>query len=100
MTWKRFLVRPLARQLSARELAIVAGEILPEILNRLPRAERTAFLCEMAEVVVGPALRDLGREERAQLLNALLPLVAREFPLSDLDLLAAFPASPEHTTEV
>lgn len=38
-------------------------------------------------------------EKRAQLMNALLPLVACEFPLADLDLLATLPAptSPERT---
>jgi hypothetical protein len=85
--------------LFAREFAITVGEILPEVLNRLPHAKRVVFLHEMAEATAGPALRDLGREERAQLMNALLPLFAREFPLADLDLLRAFPAatSPEYT---
>lgn len=101
MKWKRSLAHLLARHLSPEELVIIASEIAPEILSRLPRGERVAFGREMAEVIAEAALRDLGREERAQLMNALLPLLVREFPLADLDLLAAFPApaSPEHATE-
>ena len=65
-----------------------------EALNRLPRGDRISFLREMPEASVGPALNDLAREERARLMNALLPLAAREFPLADLDLLTAFSSPP------
>jgi hypothetical protein len=82
----------LARQLAPRDLVAVAGEALPDVLERVPRAERVAFLREMVAASIGPVLRNLGREERAQLMNALLPLAARGFPLVDLDLLTAFPA--------
>ncbi len=101
MNWRRSLVHLLARHLSPGEMVTIASELAPEMLSRLPRAERAAFGREMAEVIAMAALRDLGREERAQLMNSLLPLLAREFPLADLDLLAAFPApaSPEHTTQ-
>ena len=101
MKWKRSLAHALARHLSPGELVVMASEIAPEMLSRLPRAERVAFGREMAEVIAKAALRDLGREERAQLMNALLPLLVREFPLADLDLLATFPApaSAEHATE-
>jgi len=92
MAWKHSLARLLARRLLPHDLVTVTGEVLPEILERLPRAKRVTFLCEMVTACVGPLLRNLGREERAQLMNALLPLAAREFPLADLDLLTAFPA--------
>jgi len=101
MDWKHSLARLLARRLAPHDLVAVAGEVLLEALERLPRAERMTFLRDMVTASIGPLLRNLGREERAELMNSLLPLVVREFPLADLDLLAAFPApaSPEHTTE-
>jgi hypothetical protein len=101
MNWKHSLLRAMAWHQSPQELAIAASEISSEIVNRLPRAERVALLRDMAEAIIGPALRDLGHEERAQLMNALLPLVVREFPLAELDLLTACPAPalPERATE-
>lgn len=35
-------------------------------------------------------LVDLDRAQRAQLMNRLLPLVARYFPLEEVDILGAF----------
>ncbi|PKO24021.1 MAG: hypothetical protein CVU38_00995 [Chloroflexi bacterium HGW-Chloroflexi-1] len=92
MDRKHSLARLLARRLAPHDLVAAAGEVLLEALERLPRAERMTFLHEMITASIGPLLRNLGREERAQLMNSLLPLVAREFPLADLDLLTAFSA--------
>jgi len=92
MIWKRSLMRVLAWLLGPRDLVALAAEMVPGMLRPLPRPKRVALLCEITEDIVMPALRDLGPEERAQLMNALLPLIVREFPLADLDLLAAFPA--------
>ena len=36
------------------------------------------------------SLKGLEREERAQLMNALLPRILQEFPLEDLDILGMF----------
>jgi hypothetical protein len=35
-------------------------------------------------------LEGLGREDRAQLMNALLPRILKEFLLADLDILGGF----------
>jgi hypothetical protein len=37
----------------------------------------------------------LTQKERGQLMNALLPAVAREFPLAELDILGAFAQKEE-----
>ena len=81
----------LIRRLSARQLAEIVGDILPDTLERLPRADRVPFLRDLAQEHLGGILRGLERSERAELMNALLPLVTREFPLAELNLLDAFP---------
>jgi len=51
MKWKRSMAHLLARHLSPGELVVIASEIAPEILRRLPPAEQVAFGREMAEVI-------------------------------------------------
>jgi len=80
----------LIRRLSAHELAEIVGDILPDTLERLPRADRVPFLRDLAQKHLGETLQGLERSERAELMNALLPLVVREFPLTELNLLDAF----------
>ena len=92
MGWKHSLAHLLARRLAPNDLVAVASEALPSVMERVPSKERVAFLLDMIAASVDPLLRNPGRAERAELMNALLPLVAREFPLTDLDLLTAFSA--------
>ncbi len=54
----------------------------------------------LVEENLSAALEGLGQEERAALMNSLLPLVARHFPLEEVDTLGAFadfeaPQTPE-----
>jgi hypothetical protein len=88
---KHLLIRMLVSQLSARELAEIGGEILPTALAQLARPERVPFLRDSAQRYLGGVLGGLERSERVELMNALLPLVAREFPLEQVNLLDAFP---------
>ena len=80
----------LARKLPPQKLVDLAVKIWPQILDHIPREQRVDFLKNVAEKHLGAFLEDLSREERAALMNSLLPLAAREFPLADLDLLTAF----------
>lgn len=92
MGWEHSLAHLLARRLAPNDLVAVASEALPSVMERVPSKERVAFLLDMIAASVDPLLRNRGRGDRAELMNALLPLVAREFPLTDLDLLTAFSA--------
>lgn len=66
MDWRHSLARLLARRPAPHDLVTVASEVLPEVMERLPGTERVTFLREMVTACVGPLLRNLGREERAQ----------------------------------
>ncbi len=65
-----------------------------QVWKQIPHEERVSFLKSLAEENLSAFLSDMNREERASLMNTLLPLIAQEFPLADLDLLTAF-SSPK-----
>lgn len=90
MKWALWLGRILARQLVPQELVDLAVEVWPHAWKRIPQDQRVDFLKSAAQEHLGAFLGDLTREERAALMNDLLPLAARKFPLTDLDFLHAF----------
>lgn len=83
----------LARRLPLQDLVDLAVEIWPRVWEQIPPEQRVTFLTEAATSNLGTFMAGLSRQERALLLNALLPIIAREFPLTEADFLAAF-ASP------
>jgi len=90
MNWKTRLAPRLVHLLSPQDLQEVAGPVSVQFASRMDREERVAFFRQFVEEYLGPLLADLNREERADLMNALLPKLAQEFPLADLDILGAF----------
>lgn len=92
MNWKLWLGRIFAHNLSPQELVEVAMNIWSHVWKQIPSDQRVGFLKSVAQKHLGTFLDDLSREERAALLNDLLPLAAREFPLTDPDFLTAFSA--------
>jgi len=84
------LARQFIRRLSQQDVLDLAGEAGREWMARLPVEERAAFLGRLVEENLSAALEGLGREERAALMNSLLPLIARHFPLDEVDILGAF----------
>ena len=100
MSMKTQLARRFVCRLSPQDVLDLAGEAAQEWMARLSVEERAAFLGRLVEENLSAALQGLGREERATLMNNLLPLVARHFPLGDVDILGAFadfegPQTPE-----
>jgi hypothetical protein len=92
MKWIQRFVRILVWWLPPQKLIDLALEAWPQIWERIPREQQVNFLEDMAERHLGAFLAGFSREERTMLMNALLPLASREFPLADLDFLTAFPS--------
>ncbi|MCD6285827.1 MAG: hypothetical protein J7M39_07945 [Anaerolineae bacterium] len=84
------LLRQLLSRLSPQAVLDLTGKAGREWIRRLPVEERAAFLIQLIEANLSTALEGLGREERAALMNGLLPVIARHFPLEDVDILGAF----------
>ncbi len=90
MNLKARLARMFVGSLSQDDLLQTAGEMLDERLSQMPVEERVVFLGRLVEENLEWTLADLDRSQRAQLMNNLLPLIARHFPLQDVDILGAF----------
>lgn len=90
MSWKSRLAQPFVGFLSPQDLQEIAGRAVVQITSKMKPEERVVFFQRFVEEHLNPLLAGLGREERARLLNALLPKLVQEFPLADLDILGAF----------
>ena len=90
MNLKARLAWMFVGSLSQDDLLQMAGEVLGKRLSQMPVEERAAFLQRLVDENLEWALVGLGRSQRAQLMNNLLPLIARHFPLQDVDILGAF----------
>jgi len=90
---KQRLLRLLALSMAPQDLANMVGEFLPSILEEMSDAARIDFLRHLSETVLPPTMAVIDRENRTSLMNALVPLAVREFPLVELDLLTALEKS-------
>lgn len=94
----------LARHFSPQELVDLAVKVWPQVWQKVPPDQRVNFLTSAAGKHLGTLTAGLSQRERVALMNALLPIVAREFPLSEMDFLSAFAApgnryNPENLDE-
>lgn len=76
--------------LRPKDLMEIACDASGPMMARLNKEEKIAFIRNFVEENLDKMLEGLGREERAQLMNALLPRILKEFPLADLDILGMF----------
>lgn len=90
MRWTFWFWRILARRFAPWEILDLAMEVWTHVWKRIPPEQRVDFLKSVAEKHLGAFLDDLSRADRIALMNGLLPLAAREFPLSELDFLTVF----------
>ena len=58
----------------------------------IPLDQKKSLLIQTIEKNIGAFLGDFERKEQAKLMNTLAPLAAREFPLSELNILDIFGA--------
>jgi len=68
------LVWRLLGRLSPQAVLDLTGSVGREWIRHLPVEERAAFLGRLIEENLSAALEGLGREERAALMNGLLPV--------------------------
>lgn len=80
----------LIRKIKPEDSIEILSKLYPVILAQIPRGQREVFLKTFLKNNISCSVEGMTREERASLMNELLPMIAKEFPLTDLDLLAAF----------
>jgi len=84
------LGRALARSLSPQKLVGLAVDVFPQVWKKIPPEQHVPFLTEVVANNLGTLMAGLSHQERVALLNNLLPIIAREFPLAEADFLSAF----------
>lgn len=90
------LARRLLKNTAPEEMMGIVDLFLPSMASALSKTQLKAFLKLLFEKYLGFLLRGMRRDERAQLLKDLMPVVAREFPLQDIDIEAAVRMSQAH----
>jgi len=94
--WKTILARRLLKNTAPEEMMGIVDLFLPSMVSALSKTQLKTFLKLLFEKYLGFLLRSMRREERAQLLKDLMPVVAREFPLQDIDIEGAVRLSQTH----
>ena len=84
------MVQMAVALLRPKDLIEIARGVSGPMMSRLDKEEKMAFIQNFVEENLDKMLEGLGREDRAQLMNALLPRIFKEFPLEDLDILGMF----------
>ncbi len=68
----------------------MAQELSDALVKRTTPEQRAEFVLRFLEENLPRWLSQMDREQKAELMNSLLPLLARYFPLEDLDILGVF----------
>lgn len=87
----KMVYRALMHCVSPKKTVEAAFELWPDLLSRIPQDQRVDFIQSLADQHLADVVKGLSREERVSLMNSVLPAVAREFPLVEIDFLKAFP---------
>lgn len=75
---------------SQKQLDLLMGTLV-RVGKGLSGEQRIRLFRNLAENHLHDILGDMSHEERVSLMNSLLPLIVREFPLDELDFASAFP---------
>lgn len=89
----------LVERTSPESSVEIAMKIWPKIMQKVPQEQKTQFLRGACENHIGTILKGLDRNERKILMNSLLPLAAREFPLTELDIFSAYSSPRQRPSE-
>ena len=91
------MAQRLVQSMSKEDLERIINSAIERMLMVMTKEERIGFVQGMAERSMVKLLEALDRDDRAKLMNALLPQILKELPLDELDILGAHPAPEEET---
>ncbi len=90
----------ITRRYPPEDIARLAVQVWPSVEKRVPNEQLSAFYKSIIEEHLGTILAGLDRQQRADLMNSLLPLAIKEFPLTDLDFSKTFPPDKVEQEEI
>ncbi len=96
--WKG-IVRRLLEGMSPEHLEDLVDEAIRFVLEARPPEEGQALALRLVRRSLRRLEASLTREERARMMNALLPDLIAVFPLEELNLLDALSGSKEEATD-
>lgn len=94
--WTAALVRRLVKNADPEGMMDIVDLFLPTIINSLSKPQLKAFIHLLFERHLADLLQDLSTEERVKLLEDLMPILAQEFPLHQVDLTTGVNLSRVH----
>lgn len=89
------MVRRYLKNAEPNELSDMVDLLMPMIADVLSAEERANFTQSFLENHLGTLLQGVDEEARADLLNQILPLIFKEFPIHKVDILSMAAALPE-----
>ena len=89
------IARLLINRADGGVLLGMAGAFSDALVERFTPSERVILVRRFLEENLPKWLEGMSREEKVSLMNSLLPLMVREFPLGELDILGVFAAPPD-----
>ena len=71
--------------LSKDELEQLMNSAMERMLGTMTKEEKLSFIQNMVEIGIVNLLADLGNDDKARLMNSLLPQILKQFPADTLD---------------
>lgn len=94
-SWTSMIARSYLNSASQEEMLSLIDTLFPLVIESLSKPQLKTLLTNLFDRHLATLLCDMDEEERAALFEAVLPAIAREFPLDRVDWGAATGASDE-----
>jgi transcriptional regulator CtsR len=79
--WTSMIAKSYLKSATQDEMMNLINTLLPMVIDSLSKPQLKALIKDLFDRHLSTLLRDMDEEERAALLAAVLPAIAREFPL-------------------
>lgn len=84
-SWTSMIAQSYLNSASQDEMMSLINTLLPLVIESLSKPQLKTLIRDLFEQHLATLLRDMDEEERAELFEAVLPAIAREFPLDRVD---------------
>ena len=84
-SWKIRMAQNMIRKEDPEEVMNIVEAMLPVVVDVLSKSQLQAFVKRLFQRHLSTLLRGMSRGERATLLGEILPFIAKEFPIEDID---------------
>lgn len=97
-SWTSMIAQSYINSASQEEMMTLINTLLPMVIESLSKPQLKTLIRELFDQHLTTLLQDMSEDERAALLAAVLPAIAREFPLGRVNWDSAVKVSKAHRT--